>query len=450
MKHLLRIAAMALAILTLTALLPAFSYADAPKNICNAEEVKPKSYCKGGKETVGRKYDVTGHCPVAGAEKVYAGIMTTDRNSAVPYFEFYAADGSFLSDAFAADVQVDPVSSYYAVASAPVPAGAASVRVNFPASDLPQAVSTSPFTYEEYMTMTGCEKQPVRKDSPLYGKKILFCGDSICEAYVEKDNPKYARIAGWAGRIGTYNNMDFVNKGLGGAAFSYFNPEKNPTYLILTQLQQEAETADSFDLVLLHGGVNDMWDKVPRGEISESRDPKDFDMETFAGAMEATFCYAKETYKNAAIGFLINFQTHSGYGYLGNSKEMKLYWELAKQICDKWEIPYLDMYNEMPFKRMHIPTDHGGDGIHPIYEGYEMLYPHIEKFVESLVPRIPEKEEPTPGKTSDVTSEITSEGETPDEKSSALPYILGGAGALAVGGAAAAIAVSAKKKKKKD
>ena len=450
MKHLLRIAAMALAILTLTALLPAFSYADAPENICNAEEVKPKSYCKGGKETVGRKYDVTGHCPVAGAEKVYAGVMTPTHTSAIPVFSFFAADGSFLSDVFSADVTVDPVSSYYAVVSAPVPAGAASVRVNFPASDLPQAVSTSPFTYEEYMTMTGCEKQPVRKDSPLYGKKILFCGDSICEAYVEKDNPKYAQIAGWAGRIGTYNNMDFVNKGLGGAAFSYFNPEKNPTYLILTQLQQEAETADSFDLVLLHGGVNDMWDKVPRGAISESRDPKDFDMETFAGAMEATFCYAKETYKNAAIGFLINFQTHSGYGYLGNSKEMKLYWELAKQICDKWEIPYLDMYNEMPFKRMHIPTDHGGDGIHPVYEGYEMLYPHIEKFVESLVPLIPEKEEPTPGETSDVTSEVTSGGETPDEKPSALPYILGGAGALAVAGAATGIAVSAKKKKKKD
>ena len=450
MKYLLRIAAMALAILTMSALLPALCFAAAPENLCNVEEVTPKSYCKGGKETVGRKYDVTALCPVAGAEKVYAGIMTADRNGAVPYFEFYAADGSFLSDAFAADVTVDPVSRYYAVVSASVPAGAASVRVNFPASDLPQAVTTSPFTYEEYMTMTGCEKQPVRKDSPLYGKKILFCGDSICEATVEKDNPQYSQIAGWAGRIGTYNDMEFVNKGLGGAAFSYFNPEKNPTYLILTQLQSLESEADTFDLVLLHGGVNDMWDKATIGEMSESRDPGDFDMTTFAGAMEATFCYAKETYKNAAIGFLINFQTHSGFGYLGNSRMMKQYWELAKQICDKWEIPYLDMFNEMPFKRMNIPTDHGGDGIHPIYEGYEMLYPHIEKFVESLVPLIPAKEEPTPAETSDVTSEVTSGGETPDEKPSALPYILGGAGALAVAGAATGIAVSAKKKKKKD
>ena len=49
------------------------------------------------------------------------------------------------------------------------------------------------------------------ESGPLFGKKVLFVGDSICEAQCEWHDPVYARTIGWAGRILQSYGMSGLN-----------------------------------------------------------------------------------------------------------------------------------------------------------------------------------------------------------------------------------------------
>ena len=100
-----------------------------------------------------------------------------------------------------------------------------------------------------------------RRDSVLKDKKILFCGDSICAAsvYDYKDCNRW----GWAGRISSATGCFYINAGVDGASLSTCRKENR----ILTQL--EAHKNEEFDLIVLHGGVNDAWDSIPAGKRSK-------------------------------------------------------------------------------------------------------------------------------------------------------------------------------------
>ena len=143
-----------------------------------------------------------------------------------------------------------------------------------------------------------------KEKNPLAGKSALFVGDSITEAICEAGIPALASKAGWPGRIGTANGMRFVNKGLSGASVS--NCRASNT--VLAQLK--AMKNQSFDLVILHGGVNDAWDSAPVGQMtaSDNFDEKSFDQSTFAGGLEYLLWYAKENYPKSTLGYIINFK----------------------------------------------------------------------------------------------------------------------------------------------
>ena len=58
------------------------------------------------------------------------------------------------------------------------------------------------------------------ESGPLFGKKVLFVGDSICEAQCEWHDPVYARTIGWAGRILQSYGMSGLNAAKSGASVS--------------------------------------------------------------------------------------------------------------------------------------------------------------------------------------------------------------------------------------
>lgn len=175
----------------------------------------------------------------------------------------------------------------------------------------------------------------VETDNPLYQKSALFVGDSVCEAYCEWDAKGSRNASGWAGRIMAWNSMTGVNIGLSGASIS--NVRGSNT--VINQLV--GQKGNSYDYIIIEGGANDAWDVAPIGEMTTGYN-SDFDVTTFAGGLEETFKYAKENFPNSIIGYIVTFQMPSAnYGALS---DMSGYFSMAKQICDKWEIPYLDLY----------------------------------------------------------------------------------------------------------
>lgn len=226
----------------------------------------------------------------------------------------------------------------------------------------------------------------VESDSALQGKKILFLGDSITAATRDDATQK-----GWAGRIGTDYGAITTNAGWSGASVS-----TNKDSRIIAKMEENKN--NTYDYVILHGGVNDAMTKAPLGTVSDSKNVADFDISTYAGALEELIYRAKEYFPNAKIGFIVNYQTpNSTWG--GYTKDMAAYFYTAKQVCEKWEIPYLDLFFgsvEVEGKMLSYSYDilkvdtatnfYNGDAgeVHINGSGYAAITPYIAKFIASI------------------------------------------------------------------
>ena len=82
-------------------------------------------------------------------------------------------------------------------------------------------------------------------NNPLFGKSVLFVGDSLCEAYCERESEEYSIKRGWAGRIMLNNEMTGYNNSLGGASIGDCRGEN----LVINQLI--AMKDNSYDYVII-------------------------------------------------------------------------------------------------------------------------------------------------------------------------------------------------------
>ncbi|MBO5845791.1 MAG: SGNH/GDSL hydrolase family protein [Clostridia bacterium] len=218
-----------------------------------------------------------------------------------------------------------------------------------------------------------------KNDSVLYERSALFVGDSISAGGA--DNSTYYPKGAWAGRIGTVNSMDYVNASVSGSSCSTVRGE-NRIYKQLLEYE-----GNNFDYVILHGGVNDAWSLAPVGKMTakDCFDLDKFDTTTFAGGLEEMFYYAIDLYDDARIGYIMNFQ--APMCQKGTVKDMDAYFAEARKICEKWNIPYLDLYGDDQFCKNELKVDTAEflpDYIHPNAEGYDILYPVIESWMETL------------------------------------------------------------------
>ena len=135
---------------------------------------------------------------------------------------------------------------------------------------------------------------------------------------------------------------------------------------------------------------------------------------------------------------------------------MSEYFDMAKQICDKWEIPYLDLYSDEDFNNNVLKYKQYTnlyDLIHPSTAGFDVLAPVISDWMKTIPAYYeelnkPEEEssevisEPVSEPVSDLVSEpaIDNEGD-----SSLIIYIV--IGAVAVVAIAVAVIIVIKKRK---
>ena len=78
----------------------------------------------------------------------------------------------------------------------------------------------------------------------------------------------------------------------------------------------------------------------------------------------------------------MNFATPSSK--IGALANMDAYFDEMVKILEKWNIPTLDLYHNPAFAEEFKVTErvYTADFVHPNAQGYDVLYPHVVKFLE--------------------------------------------------------------------
>lgn len=211
------------------------------------------------------------------------------------------------------------------------------------------------------------------------GKSALFAGDSLCAASTFDTEHRWW---GWARRISeTYGLSRFDKTGADGASVS----DCRGSNTIINQINGKKN--NSYDYVILEGSTNDGWDNAPVGSVTSgsaaSAKPSDFDLTTFSGGLENLIYYARKYFPTATVGYIFTHKMNSNTGSLRN---MSAYLAAAKKICQKWDVPMLNVDESPDFAVKYFAGISAlvPDGIHPSSAGYELLYPAIARFMAEI------------------------------------------------------------------
>ena len=163
----------------------------------------------------------------------------------------------------------------------------------------------------------------------------------------------------------------------------------NPSELLLSEKLDSlmARLREKYDYVIMQGGINDVLYNTPLGEISNSKSEDDFDVNTFAGGFESYIYNAKKYFKDAKIGYIITYYTpnYTERGQKWSYDDYNKYIMMTKKILDKWNIKYLNLFNEEYSNILKVNTKtYLPDNLHLNYEGYKIIYPYIYDFIKSL------------------------------------------------------------------
>lgn len=212
--------------------------------------------------------------------------------------------------------------------------------------------------------------------NPYKGKTIVVFGDSI--------------LAGWGWKEGTgiiqplkekYTDAVWINKAESGANMAVTSsPAHTP---IVNQITSYTGAADA---IILNGGVNDKNNGLPIGSIETNYDAS-YNTSTFCGALESALQHIMDTYPLAVKLYIIPHSFAKDNSYVDSI------YSKAIEICDKWNMPYLDMRKcsqiAMTSKNKSKYTRNAnsgvGDGVHPVESWYRTFYsPVIDQKLRNL------------------------------------------------------------------
>ncbi len=208
------------------------------------------------------------------------------------------------------------------------------------------------------------------------GKTMIVFGDSIVYGI-------YANRYSFANYLN--DNYDFkkvVNAGYSDYRLSVYD---DPNKWLIDAVKRHYD--GEYDYILLEGGVNDVLYETPLGVISKSKDYDSFNIYTFCGGMEAYLYTITERWPNAKIGYIITYYT-KGYTERGLSwtyEDYKTYYDLQKQILDKWGIPYLDLFADEFSQLLEVgTTKYIPDRLHLNRKGHQLITPYIYEWLKGL------------------------------------------------------------------
>lgn len=207
-------------------------------------------------------------------------------------------------------------------------------------------------------------------ENPLYGKKLYGGGDSIAAGTSVVNYISYLDL------ISQKNNMVLTKASVSGSTIAV---REGRTDSVLEKLREHPE---AFDYLLLEGGINDMFNDVPLGELTSGYNAN-FDETTFIGAMEA-ICKELNTVHFGQKALFILIHT-----IRSQTEKQKTYFDAAISALEKWRIPYIDMRKETNLAAWteQIGTEwfQESGGLHPLLKTYKKYYvAPIEAKMKSL------------------------------------------------------------------
>nr|DAH10498.1 MAG TPA: GDSL like Lipase Acylhydrolase [Caudoviricetes sp.] len=233
---------------------------------------------------------------------------------------------------------------------------------------------TTPETMQKYVNAYLAEHKI--ETNPYIGKTIVAFGDSI--------------IAGWGWKEGTgiitplkerYTGATWINNAESGANMAVTsNPSHTP---IVTQIKNYTGAADA---IIFDGGVNDINSSIPVGSIESGYDAS-YNTRTFCGALESALQHIMDRYPLAVKLYIIPHSFAKDNSYVDSI------YSKAIEICDKWNMPYLDMRkcsqiamtSKNKSKYTYNPNSKKGDGVHPVESWYRTFYsPVIDQKLRNL------------------------------------------------------------------
>lgn len=205
-------------------------------------------------------------------------------------------------------------------------------------------------------------------ENHLFGKKIVFDGDSICHATSETAD----KNRGWAYRVGERFGMEWYNVGISGGTVTaemYYGENHYRRHWVSRNIDKIHENHPKLDYLIIEGGTNDadLLDKEPErfGEYSLSDYSGNYDDSTFTGSLESLFFKALTYYPGIKIGYIVAPKMgRPDIGY-GPEYKRRRFFLRAIEICKKWGVPYIDLWESSPLNpslKAHYDPDLDPDG----------------------------------------------------------------------------------------
>lgn len=231
----------------------------------------------------------------------------------------------------------------------------------------------------------------------LSGKTAVFLGDSICAGTtVLADAKEYGY--GWGGLIGEANKMLWKNYGRNGGTVTPLAGVDQVRW-IPYQADLAIAAYPNADYVIFDGGANDGFQLGAdgMGAFSESGYAPASDAD-FTGAFETLVLKLLNAYPTARVGYIVPPKISPSEDYSATSNVLRQYFDRAVEICKKWGVPVLDLWNGNPlnpklsvYYDSSLTADEANtngkcytDGQHLTLTGYERITPQIEAWMRSL------------------------------------------------------------------
>lgn len=223
----------------------------------------------------------------------------------------------------------------------------------------------------------------VYKHPKLFGKVVYNFGDSISKGE-GNDNYGYAEML----RDGT--GCKLYEYGVGGATIA---TGSGTTNTIEVQINQAIAHITQYnnslaDIVLLNGSTNDFGYAYPIGSANDNYDGT-YDKTTICGGMENCIYKIKQAFPNSIIVFVLvhknrRITTTDNQGHTMTYEQIV---KAQKEVCHKWGIPYVDIYNKgMNTRYAYNSETYSIDGTHPNELGYrKFYYPQVLSELESVL-----------------------------------------------------------------
>ena len=182
----------------------------------------------------------------------------------------------------------------------------------------------------------------------LKDKFIVWCGDSIMQGNIWNDTRD-----GWAGRVCDLSDCRMINYGVGGSTICN-NVTGGATPTIYTQIETAHTDYPDADYIIFDGGCNDadligsiIGGTIPPkfGSFTENDFSGNYDTDTFCGAFETICMHLSQYWLGKHVGYIVPHKMGVANKYDPEHNNYRAYYETAIQICKKWGISVLNMWD---------------------------------------------------------------------------------------------------------